>query len=186
MIEYHFKTTEGPNIGPIAADDFQKRIAAGEIANDTMVWRSGMIEWFTFAQLRAADENAAKPPVAEPPPLLAVVDAAEAPDPAIRPAFRNCSLCEQQWPENLLRQFGLKHVCGICQRTKQEELKKSKLRTHASGVSSGWGSWFIQTAAIAFALGTLLFGKAWMKNQFRQGSKTLQQEVQSVALKLEK
>src|SRR2546430_7528857 len=39
-------------------DEFRQRQEAGEVNDETMVWRSGMLNWMSYAALRADEERA--------------------------------------------------------------------------------------------------------------------------------
>src|SRR5436190_19565441 len=101
MVQYHFRTKEGPSLGPIGADEFQQRLEAGDISDETMVWRSGMLDWTTYADLRAKEERAKLPPPLPgtvPPPLPAKESHHSSARPTVQ--FIACASCGQDWPEN--------------------------------------------------------------------------------------
>ena len=124
MVQYHFRTKEGPSLGPIGADEFRQRLDAGDIDDETMVWRSGMIEWMTYAALRAREQQSAQARVV--PPSRSQVKAA-APAAAPRDSqFLRCSSCGQDWPKGLLTQEGDLQVCGNCQRSRAEAIKSGR------------------------------------------------------------
>src|SRR5215218_9975442 len=100
MVQYYFKVSDGPDLGPMGADEFQQRHQAGEINDETMVWRSGMVDWKTYGALRAAEERAAQPQAAKPPPLPREKPLRAGSPP--RAGFLACGLCTQEWPETLL------------------------------------------------------------------------------------
>jgi hypothetical protein len=174
MVQYHFRTNEGPSLGPIDVDEFRQRQEAGEINDDTMVWRSGMADWTNYANLRALEQKAAEPRRAEPPPLP--VKAASTASRSVQ--FLPCGTCNQEWPEHLLEMRGSKHMCGNCRRRHAEEVKKAKLQNSASGVSSGWGMWILKTMALAAVCGGLLYLQAYMKFKSQKAALILQQHTQ--------
>jgi uncharacterized RDD family membrane protein YckC len=59
-----FYAKDGQPAGPVDENEFDRLIAAGEVNNTTLVWRSGLPDWRPYAELR--------PPIAPPP--LPVVD----------------------------------------------------------------------------------------------------------------
>jgi hypothetical protein len=134
MVQYHFKTAEGPSLGPIEDGEFKQRLQAGEINDQTMVWRSGMVEWTTFAALRARDEQAAKLP----PPLPGKAVAHQASPAAVK--FLACGTCGQDWPESLLSMEGSKPICGNCQRRERDNFKQNQLK-NGVGRSNPWVVW---------------------------------------------
>jgi len=157
MVQYHFRTSAGPSLGPIEAEEFQQRQEAGEIRDETMVWRSGLAEWTTYAALRSLDERVAQPRTTVPPPLPVKKVASAAPR-AVQ--FLTCSGCGKQWPESLLFLEGSRRICGNCQRQQKEKLK--------SGQRSAGGSlgvWALKWAGIVLLGGSLFFAQVWWKKQ---------------------
>jgi len=39
------------SVGPMRLDEFERKVAAGAIRNDTLVWREGFAEWIPYAQV---------------------------------------------------------------------------------------------------------------------------------------
>src|SRR5579871_4529042 len=113
--QYFFKVSNGPDQGPMGLAEFQKRLMAGEIKDDTLVWRSGMGNWITCAALHAADQrkasetSAASPAAAS--PKKAQTSPATAPG---KSSFLACSACGAEWSESLLFTHGSQRICGLC------------------------------------------------------------------------
>jgi len=177
MVQYHFRTKEGPSLGPIGVDEFRQHLEAGEIEEETMVWRSGMLDWTSYANLRSIEERAARPKSAEPPPLPPDAFPKKAAVAPTAPAARilPCGSCGQEWPENLMTPLGAKHICGNCQRQQKDNFKKSQLKNHASGVSGEWGTWLLKTVGMAVLCGSLIFTRVWLKQKRIQGSKAMRE-----------
>lgn len=145
MVQYHFRTSDGPSLGPIDADEFRQRQEAGEIDDATMVWRSGMVDWLKYADLRAADERVALP---QPPPLPTppVKKKAKAESkPTVRAGFSACASCHQEWPDTLLAEIDRKRICGNCQNLKKEREKDNRRK---AGAGTGLGAWALIIMAI--------------------------------------
>lgn len=182
MVQYHFRTKEGPSLGPIGADEFRQRLDAGDIDDETMVWRSGMLDWTTYANLRTLEQRDAQPPPlpGAVPPSLPVQQSHHA---AARPVakFIACASCGQDWPENLLNLHGSKHVCGNCVRSQKDLFKNGQLKNKATGVSSGWGAWLVKVLAIGIIICGLIFVRLWLRSETRKGKRLLRQQVESQA-----
>jgi len=147
MVQYFFRPSEGPSLGPIDAEEFRQRQDAGEINDETMVWRSGMTDWTTFASMRAQEQLAAqpKPAVAAPPPVpKKTVTAAVAP----AKGFLACGTCKQDWPESLLTVEDGKKICGNCLNRKRKEMKDGRPKASAA---SGVGAWACMIIAVICA-----------------------------------
>ena len=180
MVQYHFRTKEGPSLGPIGSDEFQQRLEAGDISDETMVWRSGMLDWTTYADLRAKEERAKLPPPlpgSVPPPLPAKESHHAASRPAVQ--FIACGICGQDWPENLLNPHGNKHICGNCIRKQGDNLKKARLQNKATGVSAEWGKWFVKVLLMALVIGGFMFARFFLKSEVRRGSRSVRYELNS-------
>jgi hypothetical protein len=154
MLQYHFRTAEGSNIGPINAGEFQLRRDAGEIHDQTMVWRSGMIDWAKYATVRAREKESPALPVP-----VAKEDASHAPVPAEKRI--PCITCGQDWPESLLILREGKRICGNCCHRQRGDYERNQLK-NGTGVSSGWGSLPLKCVAFAILLGGLMFLHSWL------------------------
>ncbi len=148
MVQYHFRLSDGPDLGPIGAEEFQRRQEAGEINDETMVWRSGMVDWTTYAKLRAIELRAAQPPakLPPPPPPLPGKAAAKTAAPGVKRI--PCGVCGQEWPESLLTLQEGQHTCGNCQNKKKQEMKEGRSRKTAS---NGVGAWLLMIMAVVCA-----------------------------------
>jgi len=180
MVQYHFRTKEGPSLGPIGAEEFRQRVDAGDIADDTAVWRSGMLDWTTYADLRAFEERAAQPPplpASVPPPLP--VQAKESHHAAARPAvqFLACGTCGQDWPEHLLTVQGPKPICGNCIRREGENAKYGKLQNKATAVSSGWGKWLLKTVGLGAFFCGFIFVRMLLRHEAHKGNQVLRYQI---------
>jgi hypothetical protein len=146
MVLYHFKTSDGPDLGPISPEDFRQRQESGEINDETMVWRSGLTDWMTYAALRAADERAAQPKPAgsSPPPLKKAASAKAEP----RAAFFACGSCQQEWPEGLLSEEGGQKICGNCLNLKKQRAREGRQK---AGAGTGRGAWALIILAVVCA-----------------------------------
>lgn len=142
-LQYHFKTNEGPDLGPIGVEEFQQRCEAGEINDDTMVWRSGLTDWMPYSSLRAAEQRAAQTPPAVSRAPSAKKKPVAAPGP--RPGFLACGSCAQEWPEGLLFAENGQRICGNCQARQKEALKNGRLKKASS---TGGKAWFLIILAI--------------------------------------
>jgi hypothetical protein len=146
MVLYHFKTSEGSGLGPIDINEFRQRHEAGEITDETLVWRSGLADWMTYGALRAIEQRAAQPRPTEPPPLPAkVARRTAAPSSA---DFMPCGVCGQEWPGSLLFLEHGRKICGPCQHGQKENLKKRRLK---KGAGNGIGAWALMILAIVCA-----------------------------------
>ena len=123
MVQYHFKIDDGPDLGPVSAEEFQVRLEAGDIKDETMVWRSGMIEWATYASLRASDQQSALARTTK--PARSPVKAAA---PAVAPRGDQipCGSCGLEWPQNLLTLEDGRQICGNCVNRKKKEMKDGR------------------------------------------------------------
>lgn len=177
MVQYHFRTKEGPSLGPIGADEFRRHLEAGDISDETMVWRSGMLDWITYADLRAIEKHATEPPPlpSQIPPPLPVKESHHA---VARPKFIACASCGQEWPENLLNLHGGKHVCGNCVRTQKDTFKKVQHKNTKSEVSGGWVVWLLKVLLIAAVIGGAIFVRSWLRSENRKGMRILRQQYE--------
>jgi len=148
MVQYYFKVSDGPNLGPMGAEEFRQRQEAGEVEDGTMVWRSGMAAWSTYAALRAAelpgDTAASK---ASPPPLPIRKAQSTPAAPSPRAGFLACSACGLEWPEALLFTEGSRRICGNCQNRRKENAEKGRKRPGAGTSLTAW--FFIAVAIIS-------------------------------------
>ena len=55
-----FYAYQGQRAGPVDDDEFARLVGNGTVADQTLVWRSGMADWLPFGQVRAT------PPTGEP------------------------------------------------------------------------------------------------------------------------
>ena len=122
MVHYHFRTAEGPSLGPSGADEFQMHLQAGQITNTTMVWRSGMLEWTTYANLRNVEDGLIGHGPSTPPPVKKAVGKRE----VTKVTFSECGLCSQTWPDSLMFAHEDKLICANCERRKKEDPKFGK------------------------------------------------------------
>jgi hypothetical protein len=179
MVQYHFRTKEGPSLGPIGAEEFRLRLEAGDIDDETMVWRSGMLDWTTYANLRAIEERAAQPPPlpSQAPPPLPVKESHHA---AARASvqFIACAACGQDWPENLLNLHGRKHVCGNCVRTQKDTFKKIQHKNAKSEISAGWVAWLVKVLLIGAIICGVIFVRLWLRSETRKSKRVLRQQYE--------
>jgi len=146
MVQYYFKPSEGPNLGPIDAEEFRQRQEAGEITDQTMVWRSGMGDWTTCASMRAQEQLAAQPKPPEPPRLPKKTTVKTPAVPA--KGFLTCGMCGQDWPETLLTLRDDQKICGNCLNRKIKEDKDGRPKSTAG---QGVGAWVCMIIAIVCA-----------------------------------
>jgi hypothetical protein len=150
MAQYFLKVSNGPDLGPMGTDEFQRRLAAGEIQDVTMIWRSGMGSWLTYAALCAAEKCVASAsPQASPTPASpgrANASPAAAPP---EPKFLACGSCRQEWPETLL----FAGICGNCQNRQKAEADKGKKIAGPGTSLTGW----ILIAVSIFCVGGLAY-----------------------------
>lgn len=147
MLQYHFRTSEGPALGPIGVDEFQQRLVAGEINDETMVWRSGMVDWTTYSALRALEQPAARAAAVQPPPLPVKKEATRTPVKSVTD-FQACGLCGQKWPISLLTKEGGQQICGNCVNHKKQEMKDGRKK---AGAGTGMGAWALMILAVVCA-----------------------------------
>ena len=135
MAQYFFQVSNGPDLGPMSAEEFQQRLAAGEIKDATMVWRSGMGDWSTYRALCAAEKAVApaSPPASATPasPRKAKASPAAA---APKPKFLACGACGQEWPDTLL----FAGICGSCKNRQKAEADKGRKMPGAGTSLTGW------------------------------------------------
>lgn len=146
MVEYHFRTSDGPSLGPISVDEFRQRQEAGEINDETMVWRSGLTDWMTYAALQAVEQRAAEPKPAKAPrqPVKKATEAGSAP----RAGFLACGSCGQEWPEALLSPEDGKQICGNCVNRNKQDIKEGRRK---AGAGTGMGAWALIILAVVCA-----------------------------------
>lgn len=144
MVQYYFKVSDGPSLGPMGADEFRQRQEAGEIDDRTMVWRSGMVEWSTYATLRSS-ETAASPSSKAPIRKEKTSSAAASP----RPGFLACAACGQEWAEALLFTEGKRQICGNCQTRLKEAAENGRPKAGAGTSMTAW--FFIALAIVSTA-----------------------------------
>jgi len=145
MVEYHFRSSEGPPVGPIGVDEFRQRQEAGEVNDETMVWRSGMLNWMSYAALRADEERATVARTTQPPARPAKAAATTVPVRA--KGILPCGMCGQEWPESLLTVEDGQQICGNCVNRKKKEMKDGvKVRP-----STGKGAWACIILAVVCA-----------------------------------
>ena len=146
MAQYFCKVRNGPDLGPLSTDEFQQRLEAGEIQDETMVWRSGMGDWSTYRALCAA-EKAVAPASPQASATPASPRKAKAkrrvprPPGTERPKFLACGACGQEWPDTLL----FAGICGNCKNRQKAEADKGK---KAAGAGTGLIGWFFIALAI--------------------------------------
>ncbi len=46
-----FYAKDGEQHGPVEADDLRSRLRAGELSNETLVWKEGMAQWLALGQV---------------------------------------------------------------------------------------------------------------------------------------
>lgn len=147
MVQFHFRTSDGPSVGPIGSEEFRQRQEAGEIDDATMVWRSGMVDWLTYADLRAFDQRASEPQPPKRPATPAKKIKAEV-GTTIKAGFCACASCRQEWPETLLTAVDGKRICGNCQNLQKEQRKDTRRK---AGAGTGVGAWALILLAIVCA-----------------------------------
>jgi hypothetical protein len=145
MVQYFFKVRNAPDLGPMGADEFQQRLAAGEIKDGTMVWRSGMANWSTYADLCAAETRRAAPAPPQPPPMPDSPRKASPEAASPKTKFLACRSCGKEWPENLL----FDGTCGICMDRQKAEAEKGKKK---AGAGTGLIGWFFIALSIVSAV----------------------------------
>jgi hypothetical protein len=146
MAQYFLKGSNGPDVGPMEVEEFQKRLVAGEIQDRTMVWRSGMGDWMTYAALCAAEKCAASAsPQASPAPASPRKEASAA---AAAPTckFLACGSCGQEWPESLI----FAGICGNCQNRQKAEADKGR---KVAGAGTSLTAWFFIALSIIGVVG---------------------------------
>lgn len=145
-LQYHFKTSEGPDLGPMGIEEFQQRYEAGEINDETMVWRSGLVDWMPYSALRVAESQAAQPQPRKAPARPVKTAPVAAPGP--KAGFSVCGSCRQEWPDSLLTLVDDQRICGNCQNLKKQELKEGRRK---AGAGTGAGAWALIILAIVCA-----------------------------------
>ena len=147
MVQYFCKVRNGPDLGPMSTDEFQQRLEAGEIKDETMVWHSGMGDWSTYRALCAAEKGVApaSPQASATPasPRKAKASPAAA---APKPKFLACGACGQEWPDTLL----FAGICGSCKNRQKAEADKGK---KVAGGGTSLIGWFFIALAIVSAVG---------------------------------
>jgi hypothetical protein len=151
MAQYFFKVSNSPDRGPMSADEFQQRLVAGEIQDATMVWRSGMTDWSTYADLCATEKRLAEKraaAAASPPPLPTAARPRKASPAATSPQtkFLACGSCGQEWPDSLL----FAGICGSCKNRQKVEADKGK---KLAGAGTSLVGWIFIAFAIVSAVG---------------------------------
>ena len=76
--DWYFIVGDQPRQGPVSLGDLQRRVAAGQLGRDDRVWRSGLPEWASVADVPELFREASPPPTPKPRP--AVEDDDELPD----------------------------------------------------------------------------------------------------------
>ena len=129
-----FYAYQGQRAGPVDDDEFARLVGNGTVADQTLVWRSGMADWLPFGQVRAT------PPTGEPaagpssPAALGGVSQAQ------------CSQCGRVFPaDEVIRLEGF-NVCAAC--------KPILLQKMRQGVSPAYG---------AFGVLPVRFGGFWIR-----------------------
>ncbi|MEP2774875.1 MAG: GYF domain-containing protein [Luteolibacter sp.] len=70
MTQWHY-TKMGLQQGPVPEDELRTKIRRGEIGDSTLVWREGMAEWLSLAQVSELQTDAPKvEPKSEGPPQM--------------------------------------------------------------------------------------------------------------------
>jgi hypothetical protein len=140
MTEWYFQATDGTRAGPVDHDAFRKLQAAGELNAETLVWRTGMESWAPLSTV--PDSNAPSTSPAE--------SSAPAQSTPATTTFANCTVCNDQWPVNLLRGPDEKRICGNCIRKQDSNPKKAKKAPANNGPSMdyGWGKWWLKIAIL--------------------------------------
>jgi hypothetical protein len=140
MVQYFCQVCNGPNLGPLSTEEFQQRLEAGEIQDETMVWRSGMGDWSTYRALCAAEKGVA-PASPQASATPASPRKASPATTAPKPKFLACSACGQEWPDTLL----FAGICGICKNRQKAEAGKGK---KVAGAGTGLIGWFFIALSI--------------------------------------
>jgi hypothetical protein len=128
MKQWYFREESNQKIGPLTPEEFEQRVASGEVEGHTRVWCSGLIDWTTYDAVLAH-----QCPV--PPTLPALVEeAVPIPAPTVTPtaviAFENCLQCRKRSPAHLFQEMGNRRLCGSC--ILEAQTQKQKCRGDAS------------------------------------------------------
>ena len=178
MTEWYYRDSQSRKIGPLSTEEFEERVDAGEVKPHTKVWRSGLIDWTTYAALCAHDEQGAKEesgPSTNAAPQSSSYQTqialgasatnrntggtrktpAATPPMMAAPNFESCPECRQQVPSNLFREMGRRRVCGFCMEKIKAKAKRDQLRD-AKGADANWlGKHLIRVAIGAAVLITI-------------------------------
>ena len=166
MVQYHFRTKEGPSVGPINTDEFRQHLEAGEITDATMVWRSGLIDWTNYAALRAFEEEMARKR-ATPPPLPArQVHHEGKPQEAVKH--------DKAVPVLKSGPASTSNAAG-----NGTNASHPILRSKARG---GWVGQALTMVAVLVVCCGVLLGALWLRYIVSKGNRAVQQEVKFTSL----
>ncbi|HYR57031.1 MAG TPA: DUF4339 domain-containing protein [Chthoniobacteraceae bacterium] len=175
MTEWYYRDSQSRKIGPLSTEQFEQRVADGAVTPRTRVWRSGLVDWTTYAALLAHEANcvaAATGPTARAAPestsystLIALGASATNRPPSgsciatpvasehgyTAPSFEKCPDCREEIASNLFREMGRRRICGFCVHKREVKAERDRL-CEAKGVDSNWvGKFFLRCAIIAGA-----------------------------------
>jgi uncharacterized RDD family membrane protein YckC len=125
----------GEQKGPVSEGELQSLVALGTLTSMTLVWREGMANWQSLAEVR----KPAEPPVA----AAAGLQLSAAAPPA---GGRLCSQCGRTFPADHVLQFGLATVCAECKPAYLQRVREGGLVGGPAGQLQ-YANWGIRFAA---------------------------------------
>ena len=175
MKQWYFRDATQQKIGPLTPEEFEQRVAAGEVTGPTRVWCSGMIDWAAYESVLAHQRTVPPPlPVAAPEPgPVALPAAAPAPVAAGGVTFEDCPQCRERLPSHLFRELAGRRICGNCFRETHAQKQRAKLRL-ATGVDSNWFlKHLAKVAVVGLLIGFARIGITYMQIQSKQAMRSM-------------
>lgn len=116
--QWYFREESNQKIGPLSPEEFEQRVASGEVEGHTPVWCSGLIDWTTYDAVLAYQRTALPTPPALVEEAVQVVSVLAIPAPTVTPAamvaFESCLQCRKRSPAHLFQEIGKRRLCSSC------------------------------------------------------------------------
>jgi hypothetical protein len=178
MHHWYYRDPQSRKIGPLSEDEFEERVADGEIQPTTRVWHPGLADWTTYEALLAQEAGGrlattgpatsfapvsssyrtlialGSSAVHRPPTRSCIVTPAATPRGLRVPCFDLCQSCGEEVPAHLIRIVGQRRLCGFCSRKAAAQARRERLRA-ARREDANWIGRLLVHGAIIAALFTV-------------------------------
>jgi hypothetical protein len=166
MSQWYYQKADGLPAGPYSDEQLREHREIGTVRDTTLVWRTGWGEWTTFADIwKMGAEPAATTSNADSPPALpfrlanTIVEAAP-----VAATYAKCSVCREEWPENLLFRAGRIRMCAKCLKAREDRRqRKDDGNSSVFGTDAGTASWLVKLLLIGLAVaGIFIFSLSYL------------------------